>query len=287
MNGIISAILSRSRTVVSTLVLILIAGMAAYVGIPKEADPDVEIPFIYVNMSHEGISPEDAERLLVRPMEQELRSLEGLKEMKANAYEGGANVTLEFEAGSVDTDQALLDVREKVDAAKTKLPDETDDPSVNEVKLSKQDPMLVLNISGSITERAHRRSLAERERDNEGILITNLASFPRAVPGLQPPQLIVAEVVISSDYLKSFVASLRKLLGGELTTYRTLMERARREALLRLVEQARVAGYNAIGNVRIATADIGGSTGRRGSLVLVSVLGSATAYQAAPPPPRF
>src|SRR5690606_6856981 len=127
MNSIIEAALERSRTVIFLLVFILLAGFIAYLGIPKEAEPDIDIPVIYVSMVHEGISPEDAERLLVRPMEQELRSLEGLKEMKANAYEGGANVTLEFEAGAVDTDQALLDVREKVDTAKAKLPTETED----------------------------------------------------------------------------------------------------------------------------------------------------------------
>ncbi|MDX1443528.1 MAG: efflux RND transporter permease subunit [Gammaproteobacteria bacterium] len=169
MSGTISTILAHSRTVLSTLVLILVAGSITYATIPKEAEPDIDIPVIYVSMKHDGISPEDAERLLVRPMEQELRSLEGLKEMKANAYEGGANVTLEFEAGTVDTDQALLDVREKVDAAKTKLPQETEDPSVNEVKISKQDPMLVLNISGSIPERMLVKIAKDLKDKIEGI----------------------------------------------------------------------------------------------------------------------
>ena len=169
MSGTISTILAHSRTVLSTLLLILVAGAITYVTIPKEAEPDIDIPVIYVSMVHDGISPEDAERLLVRPMEQELRALEGLKEMRANAYEGGANVTLEFEAGAVDTDQALLDVREKVDAAKTKLPSETDDPSVNEVKLSKQDPMLVLNISGTIPERTLVKIAKDLKDEIEGI----------------------------------------------------------------------------------------------------------------------
>lgn len=169
MTGTIQSILGRSRTVISLLLLILIAGFATYIGIPKEAEPDIDIPFIYVSMTHEGISPEDAERLLVRPMEQELRALEGLKEMKANAYEGGANITLEFEVGAVDTDQALLDVREKVDAAKTKLPEETEDPSVNEVKLSKQDPMLVLNVSGSVPERVLVKLAKDLKDKIEGV----------------------------------------------------------------------------------------------------------------------
>lgn len=169
MNGIIEAALQHSRTVISLLVFILIAGAITYVGIPKEAEPDVEIPVIYVSIVHEGISPEDAERLLVRPMEQELRSLEGVKEMRASAYEGGANVTMEFEAGTVDVDQALLDVREKVDAARAKLPDETDEPTVHEVKFSKMDPMLVINLHGNVPERVLVRLARDLKDTIEGV----------------------------------------------------------------------------------------------------------------------
>jgi multidrug efflux pump len=104
--SIIGAALSHSRTVLGVLAFILVAGAISYITIPKESDPDVNIPIIYVSMHHEGISPEDAERLLVRPMEQELRGIEGSKEMRSTAYEGGANVFLEFEAG-FDSDTAL------------------------------------------------------------------------------------------------------------------------------------------------------------------------------------
>ncbi|MBL4906035.1 MAG: efflux RND transporter permease subunit [Sneathiella sp.] len=134
MNGIIDAAIHRSRTVISILVLILVAGFVAYSDIAKEADPDINIPIIYVSLTHEGISPEDAERLLVRPMEIELRGIEGVKEMRSTAGEGFASVLMEFEAG-FDADSALDDVREKVDIAKRELPDETDDPTVHEVNV--------------------------------------------------------------------------------------------------------------------------------------------------------
>ena len=99
MGSLIEICLNRSRTILMILALVLISGSVAYVTIPKEASPDITVPYVYVSMHHEGISPEDAERLLVRPMEQELRGLDGLKEMTATAYESGANVMLEFEAG--------------------------------------------------------------------------------------------------------------------------------------------------------------------------------------------
>ena len=135
----IDAAMTRSRTVILGLMVILVAGMYAYTNIPKEAEPDIEIPIIYVQMTHEGISPEDAVRLLVRPMEQELRSVEGIKEMIAEGYEGGASVQLEFEAG-IDTNKALQDIRERVDNAAAELPGETEDPTIDEVKMSQQDP---------------------------------------------------------------------------------------------------------------------------------------------------
>jgi multidrug efflux pump len=152
MKSAIEAALGHARTVLLTLALVLITGSIAYVNIPKESDPDINIPIIYVVASHDGISPEDAERLIIRPLEQELRTIEGIKEMRASGYEGGGNVTLEFEAG-FDADKALDDVREKVDLAKSELPDETEEPTVHEVNLSLF-PVILVTIAGDVPERA-------------------------------------------------------------------------------------------------------------------------------------
>ena len=173
---VIELAMLRSRTIVLSLLVILIGGIVAYATIPKEAEPDIEIPIVYVSIEHDGISPEDSERLLVRPMEQELRSIEGVKEMTANAYEGGANVQLEFDAG-IDTKQALQDVREKVDLAQAKLPGDTEEPTVNEVKMSRFDPMLVLNLAGDVPERALTtiaKNLEEKLEALPGVLEVNL-----------------------------------------------------------------------------------------------------------------
>ena len=149
------------------LALVLVAGSVAYVTIPKESDPDIAIPIIYVLIPHDGISPEDAERLLVRPMEQELRNVEGLKELRATAREGQATLVLEFEAG-FDSDQALNDVREKVDVAKNELPGDTEEPSVHEVNVALF-PVIVVTLYGDVSERV-LVSLARGLRDElEGL----------------------------------------------------------------------------------------------------------------------
>ncbi len=173
---VIQTAMSRSRTVLLSLAVLLIAGLVTYVSIPKEAEPDIEIPIIYVSVSLDGISPEDSERLLVRPLEQELRSIEGIKEMVSAAYEGGANVQIEFDAG-IDTDSALQDVREKVDLARAEIPSEADEPTVNEVKMSRFDPMLVLNLAGNVSERTLTtiaRDLKEKLEGLPGVLEVNL-----------------------------------------------------------------------------------------------------------------
>lgn len=167
MTGLIEAALSRSRTVLLTLALILVAGTVAYLEIPKESEPDISIPIIYVSMKHEGISPEDAERLLVRPMEEELRAIEGVKEMRSSAYQGGANVVLEFDAG-FDVDKALADVREKVDRAKPDLPDETEDPTVSEVNFSLF-PIIIVTLSGDVPEHLLLKTTRDLQEKIEGI----------------------------------------------------------------------------------------------------------------------
>ncbi|WP_323753938.1 efflux RND transporter permease subunit [Marinobacter sp.] len=151
MRTLIAAAMDRSRTTLLAFLFLLMGGMIAYQVIPKESSPDIAIPVIYVAMTLDGISPEDAERLLVRPMEQELRSLEGIKEMRGNASEGHASVMLEFDAG-FDADKALQDVREKVDTARSKLPQEADEPRVHEINISLF-PVLSIGLSGPLSER--------------------------------------------------------------------------------------------------------------------------------------
>ena len=147
--------------------LLLVCGTYAYLNIPKEAEPDVQVPVVYISLSHEGISPEDSEIQLIRPMEQKLRSIEGVKEMRSRAYQGGGSVTLDFYSDK-NIDDALNDVREKVDIAKTDLPKETDEPQVFEVNVGLF-PVLAITLSGDIPERQLRHVAHELKDAIEGI----------------------------------------------------------------------------------------------------------------------
>src|SRR3712207_4957847 len=99
MSKLIDYAISHARLTLATLLFLLLAGFSAYQTIPKEAEPDVQVPIIYVNVMQRGISPEDAERLSLRPLETQLKSVANIKEMRSAAFEGGGYVLIEFEAG--------------------------------------------------------------------------------------------------------------------------------------------------------------------------------------------
>src|ERR671917_1091785 len=113
--------ISHARLTLATLIFLLLAGFSAYLAIPKEAEPDVSIPIVYVNVTQRGISPEDSERLILRPLETQLKSVSNIKEMRSQAFEGGGFVLVEFVAG-FDANRALADVRAKTDMAKKDIP---------------------------------------------------------------------------------------------------------------------------------------------------------------------
>ena len=131
---------------------------------------------------------------------------------------------------------------------------------------------------GGTTERRHLADLTRREEATSGFLATQSKHFLGNPEAGHTPTIVVKEVVIASDYLKTFLAKLRNIFGGEVRSFETLLERARREALLRIIEEAQSNGYNAICNLRLNTAEIGGNLDKKGA-AMASILASATAYR--------
>jgi len=202
MKALINAAFDRNRTVVMLLIFLLASGIVAYRSIPKESEPDVPIPIIYVSMSHDGISPDDAERLLVRPMEKELQSIGGLKQMSSTASEGHASVLLEFDAG-FDGDTALADVRERVDAAKSQLPAATDEPTVNEVNIALF-PVLNISLSGALPERTLiriARDLKDKLEALPGVLEADIAGEREEVMEIIVDPLVMETYQVDFDSL--------------------------------------------------------------------------------------
>ena len=171
MHAIIKAAFSRPGAILFMLLIILTVGFNATVSIPKEANPDVEIPVAYASVRYSGISPSDAEKLLVKPLEKQLQSVAGLDKMTGVATEGYASVTLEFLAGE-DIDLVLEDVRKAVDDAKPDLPANADEPEVNEISLGLF-PILTAALYGNLDERSlvlAARELKDRLEAVDGVL---------------------------------------------------------------------------------------------------------------------
>lgn len=206
MEKFIDAIITHGRAVLLTLLLILITGTYAYTIIPKEKEPDVQIPVIYISMHHEGISPEDGERLLIRPIEKSLRSIEGIKEIRSVSTEGHASVIMEFHAG-FDSERALTDVREKVDETRPDLPTDTDEPTVHEINLS-QFPVLNIILSSDIPEHSLvriARKLRDKIEELPNILEVKIAGDREDIVELiVPPETIQSYTLNIEDIFASF-----------------------------------------------------------------------------------
>lgn len=220
-NPIINAAFARTRTVVSVLLLIIITGFYSYVAIPKESSPDIDIPIIYVSMALEGISPDDGERLLLRPMEQEMTSIEGIKEIKSTAYQGGGYVLLEFQAG-FDKDTAIEDVQRAVDQARVNLPDSMDtEPKVTEVNFSLF-PVVAVMLYGDIPQRQlidTARHLQDQIEAVPSVLEVNIAGDrEELVEIILDPAQIESYGLKGNEILQFFSVSNRLVAAGSLDT---------------------------------------------------------------------
>ena len=171
MHSVILAAFKRPGAIIFMIMIIFGVGLNAWNNIPKQAEPDIDIPISYVSVRYSGISPTDAEKLLVKPLEKQLRSVAGLDKMTSSATEGYASVTLEFLAGE-DIDLVLEDVRKAVDDAKPDLPPSADAPKITEISLSLF-PILTAAIYGEVPEKLlilAARDLKDKLEAVEGVL---------------------------------------------------------------------------------------------------------------------
>ena len=128
--------------------------------------------------------------------------------------------------------------------------------------------------AGRFAEHRHYQSIFKREDELRG-LPAIATKFPPPDEQIASSFMVTGSVVVSVDYFKRFVAGLRKLFGGRIRTYETLLDRARREAILRMKEQAQGGGASFVFNVKLETASI--SKGRGNTIGSVEVLASGTA----------
>ncbi len=138
----------KSTTVAVLSLLLIIIGVYCYRVLPRESDPDITIPHVFISTEYRGVSPADIETTITIEIEKKLKGLDGLKKIKSVSSEGLSSIDVEFVTGT-DIDQAVQDVKDKVDAAKNSLPNDLeDDPSVFEVNFSEM-PIVIYSLSGT------------------------------------------------------------------------------------------------------------------------------------------
>ena len=203
MINIIDYIMAARRTVVFLMLIVISIGLLTYINIAKDAEPDIDIPFIYIGVAHQGISPEDAERLIVKPLENQLKTIEGLEDMMATAVNGFGSVLLEFDI-KFDKDKALGDVREKVDMVKSKLPSDAEEPVVLEFNMAEM-PTLVISLSGDIPDRTlfyHAKRLQTKIEAIPGVLEAPITGDREDL----------MEILVSPSKLENYNISLMDLI---------------------------------------------------------------------------
>ena len=176
MTGVIDWAAARARMVLAFILLSLTAGGLAYATLPKEGEPDIDIPAIFVSVPFPGISAEDAEKLLVQPMETELADLDGLKSMNATAAESYAGMLLEFEFGW-DKQATIAEVRDAMGTAEAEFPDGAETYTIDEINFS-EFPIIIINLTGPVPERTllrYAQELQDRIESLEPVLEAPLA----------------------------------------------------------------------------------------------------------------
>ena len=203
MRSFIRGAIYKSRTSLSVLLLILFSGVFALNNLPKATEPDINFPGAYVGVGYEGVSPEDSERLLAKPLENALRTISGVTDIRSISQTGYSAVVVEFDQ-DVDIDEALYDVRVKVDEARAELPLDAREPTIREFTTS-DNPILTISVASDILP---QRFLVNLTQDLQDLIETHPNVLRAELNGV-PEDLI--EAIVDKSKLESYGISMNQL----------------------------------------------------------------------------
>ena len=205
MIDFLERVLRAPRVVLTVMVLLLLAGFSAYVALPKESFPAIDIPYFYVSVSQTGIAPRDAERLIAKPVEDRLKDIDGLDVITSTSTTGHVSVLLQFDVNT-DKDQALSDIRAKLDGVSSELPADAKEPTVTEISF--QDiPVISVAIYGDMPE----RTLVNRAKDLQDALKNISTVQDVTISGSRDE---VLEVVIDLERLDAYGLTAAQLFDA-------------------------------------------------------------------------
>jgi len=145
-------------------------------------------------------------------------------------------------------------------------------------------PLLLLGLAffaGNAIAKRHENDMAERQKTVAHMDLSDIASFRKPKISGPPPLLLNSEVTLGIDHFRGFLGNLKNIFGGEVKSYQATLDRARKEAILRIQEQALAEGCNAVANLRVAFVDVSGNTTLKKKASMVTIQASATGYRSA------
>ncbi len=215
MKAIIGWAIDHARTVLLILLMVLTTGTAAWLTVAKEAAPEIDIPTFFVTVAYPGASPDDAERLMLRPIERDLQGVRGVDDVRSWAGEGFAMVRLDFRPGW-DNRQALADLREKVDDLRPDLPAGAEEPTVQEVDLSLF-PVLTVNLSGPLDERSlirMARDIRDRVEALPGVLEVDIGGDREEMLEVLVDPLVLESYELAFEELTTAIERSNRLIAA-------------------------------------------------------------------------
>ena len=223
MRNYIDAAISRSRTTLSVFVATMLVGFVSFLAIPVELYPDVQVPLIISTIIHEGISPEDAERLLAKPAELELKLVDGIVEVTSFSSEGAATIMIEFDI-DFDSQNALSEVREAINRAKVRFPQATEEPIIQEASAVDL-PIVQIAIGGEgVPERVLLRIAEDLQREIEilpqvleAVMVGNRQELLEVV--IDPSKLETYGIP-NSAIVQAVISNNRLIAAGQVDTGR-------------------------------------------------------------------
>ena len=200
----IEFLVDRKRTALAILVVLIFAGIFGRINIPIEDDPEITIPVVYVGASLTGISPQDSERLLLKPMEDEIRGIEGIDELQGFAFENYAALIVQFDAAET-MKKSIDQVRDAVNDAKTNFPDDANDPIVREVSVT-DNPNIIISLD---SDKASERYLLNLAQEIKKELELIPAIFEVELVGAREEQL---EAILNRSQIENYNISFAEII---------------------------------------------------------------------------
>ncbi|WP_226622453.1 efflux RND transporter permease subunit [Alloyangia pacifica] len=222
MTGIVDWAAQRARMVLAFIVLSIVAGAFAYITLPKEGEPDIEIPALFVSVPFPGISAEDAETLMVKPMETELSDIDGLDKISGVASEGYAGVAMEFEFGWNRT-ETMAEVRDAMTKAQAKFPEGAEQYTISEINFS-EFPIIIVSLTGPLPERTMAqvaKDLQDRVEALDSVLEAGIAgNRDEMVEVVIDPLKLESYNVTASELIQTVQNNNQLIAAGEVRSER-------------------------------------------------------------------